>query len=722
MESNRRPGIDRVWSRALTIVCAVLLAGAASAPAKVSADSPVQHLVLFDFRDDVPDAKVAEVLEAFDKLPSEIPGISGFQWGINNSPEGLAKTFTHGFIITFESAEARDEYLPHPAHSRFVDLVKPTLNDVFVIDFSIDKVPPPAEPGRVHHLVFFKYKEGTSSEAIDEVNQAFAALPSKIAGLMRYQAGKNNSPEGLNKRFTHGYLLTFNNERARDDYLPHPAHKEFGSIVRKVLAEPLVLDFTVAPSAQRLFVTRGLEPYRVYQRGEDGKATIRFGGVARDAGAVEARLRAGRRTVSGQDWRVVGQSKGGTFDVVLEGVPTGGEYTVEVRLRDALGNVASHTEVADILVGDIWILAGQSNMQGVGKLGSHAGSDPLVHCFTMGQRWELANEPLHWLVDSPDPVHNQRWFRGGDLDESKRRTIRANARKARTTGAGLGLPFAKELVRRTGVPVGLIASAHGGTSMEQWDPSGRDDGGARLYGSMYKQLQNAGGSARGVLWYQGESDAGGDRPEKFLERFKGLVAAFRKDLENPELPFYYVQIGRHVTPMSKEGHAAWSRIQELQRVAASQIPNTAVISVMDLPLDDPIHVGTEGLVRAGHRLAKVAHRELFGADSLRLGPKVEKIELSEDRRRIRVNYSGFNGILGPSAAIHGFSLVDANGEPLQRIYKASIDPASPSTVVLELRQPVPQGAMLYYGRGRDSVCNLVDSEDMAALAFGPHKL
>ena len=114
-------------------------------------------------------------------------------------------------------------------------------------------------------------------------------------------------------------------------------------------------------------------------------------------------------------------------------------------------------------------------MQGVGKLGSHAGSDPLVHCFTMGQRWELANEPLHWLVDSPDPVHNQRWFRGGDLDESKRRTIRANARKARTTGAGLGLPFAKELVRRTGVPVGLIASAHGGTSMEQWDPSGRDD-------------------------------------------------------------------------------------------------------------------------------------------------------------------------------------------------------------------------------------------------------
>jgi len=704
--------------RSVVVACSLSLALLTAASASLSpcrADEPaVQHLVLFKFKDDVEWAKLRTILDEFAELPSRIPGITGFQWGTNNSPEPFAAGLTHGFIVTFENAAARDTYVTHAAHVAFVDLVKPTLDDVFVLDFPVAKTPPAAEPGRTHHLVFFKFKDGTPEAKIDEVNTAFAALEGKISGLLRYQAGVNNSPEGLTRGYTHGYLLTFVNDRARDDYLPHPAHKEFGKVVSGAIETPIVLDFTVRPAAQHLFVTHGLEPFRVYQRGDDDTATIRFAGIARDEGPIEARLRSGRRTVANFDWKVVGKAVRGAFEAAIEGIPPGGEYTVEVRQRDALGNVLAHTEVADILVGDLWILAGQSNMQGVGNLVDLEEPDPRVHCFTMAHRWELAKEPLHWLSESPDPVHSGRYFRGAK-NEADRRGVRAGQRSSRTKGAGLGLAFAKELVRRTGVPVGLIASAHGGTSMEQWNPARRDEGGASLYGSMFKQVRAAGGKVKGVLWYQGESDANSGAAPLFAERFKGLVAAYRQDLESPELPFYYVQIGAFVHGRES---GPWDRIQDLQRLAETQIPHTAMISVIDLPLDDLIHVGTSGLKRAGKRLAKIAHKELFGAPDIERGPRLVSVKAAPGDLVLRVEYAEVNGGLLPREKVEGFSIRTKDGTAQPLIYKAFVDPAATNVVVLELRAP-PSDGYLWYGAGLAPVCNLVDAEDMAAPVFGP---
>ena len=673
----------------------------------------VHHLVLFKYKEDAPSSEIQRVQAEFAALPARIPGIIGFQAGLNNSPEGLDRGFTHAYIITFENEAARDAYLPHPAHKDFVKIVGPVLEKPFVVDFEVESPAPVAEPGRVHHLVFFKFKKDAAPEGIRAVETEFAALPQKIPGLLSYQAGTNNSPENLADGFTHAFLLTFIHERARDDYLIHPAHKDFVKIVGPVLEAPLVVDFTVTPARQTLFVTEGLEPYRVYQRGEDGTATIRFGGVATD-GDIEARLVAGRRTVGGFDWKKVGSATRGRFRAELTGVPTGGEYTVEVRARDPLGNVAAHTDVANVLVGDLWILAGQSNMEGVGDLIDVEQPSPWVHCFTMGHRWELAREPLHWLIDSPDPVHSARGLGGAD-GESERRRRRAAARTRRHKGAGLGLAFANELYRRTGVPVGLIASAHGGTSMAQWDPAKREEGGASLYGSMYKQVQNAGGQVAGVLWYQGESDANPGAVPQFAARFKGLVEAFRRDFKSPELPFYYVQIGRFV--VRRDG-APWNQIQELQRQAEQEIPHTAVVSVIDLELDDLIHVGTQGLKRVGRRLAKVADRNLFGNKSLQLGPRLTKARL-EGERTVRVEFESVNGSLHPRHKVEGFVLRDAQGATLPLIYKAAVDAARPSTVVLSLQNPLPAGATLQYGAGLDPVCNLVDDEDMAALVAGP---
>ena len=102
------------------------------------------------------------------------------------------------------------------------------------------------------------------------------------------------------------------------------------------------------------------------------------------------------------------------------------------------------------------------------------------------------------------------------------------------------------LVESTGVPIGLIASAHGGTSMEQWNPAKKEQGGNSLYGSMLRQVKLAGGKVRGVLWYQGESDAMGGAWKVYPKVFADFIAAVRSDFGQPELPFYYVQIGRFV--------------------------------------------------------------------------------------------------------------------------------------------------------------------------------
>ena len=68
-------------------------------------------------------------------MPSKIEQIQSYEWGLNNSPEGLEKGFTHCFFLTFKSEEDRVIYLPHPDHKAFGKLLTPYLDDVLVLDY-----------------------------------------------------------------------------------------------------------------------------------------------------------------------------------------------------------------------------------------------------------------------------------------------------------------------------------------------------------------------------------------------------------------------------------------------------------------------------------------------------------------------------------------------------------------------------------------------------------
>jgi len=95
----------------------------------------LKHAVFFKFKDDADPADVAKVEQAFAALPGKIDSIKAFEWGTNNSPESHDDGFTHCFMVTFDSEQGRDVYLPHPDHLAFVDVLKPVLDKARVIDF-----------------------------------------------------------------------------------------------------------------------------------------------------------------------------------------------------------------------------------------------------------------------------------------------------------------------------------------------------------------------------------------------------------------------------------------------------------------------------------------------------------------------------------------------------------------------------------------------------------
>jgi hypothetical protein len=96
----------------------------------------IRHLVLLKFSPGASVAQVRGIEQSFSALLGAIDEVQGLEWGTNNSPEGLAKGFTHCFNLTFADAAGRDAYLPHPAHLAFVEVLKPLLEDVLVVDYA----------------------------------------------------------------------------------------------------------------------------------------------------------------------------------------------------------------------------------------------------------------------------------------------------------------------------------------------------------------------------------------------------------------------------------------------------------------------------------------------------------------------------------------------------------------------------------------------------------
>ena len=95
----------------------------------------------------------------------------------------------------------------------------------------------------LRHVVLFKFKDGTSSQQVREIENASRALPDRVDAICDFEWGTDVSVENLQQGFTHCFLVTFRSEADRAEYLPHPAHKEFGGMLGPHLDKVLVIDY-----------------------------------------------------------------------------------------------------------------------------------------------------------------------------------------------------------------------------------------------------------------------------------------------------------------------------------------------------------------------------------------------------------------------------------------------------------------------------------------------
>ncbi|MDF1756590.1 MAG: Tm-1-like ATP-binding domain-containing protein [Verrucomicrobiales bacterium] len=97
----------------------------------------VKHYGCFQFKEGTSESQISECFAAMGDMVGKIPGLLDFNYGPYDSAEGLNDGYTHGFIMTFESPQARDEYLPHPIHEAVKDIVVPHLDRIVVFDFNL---------------------------------------------------------------------------------------------------------------------------------------------------------------------------------------------------------------------------------------------------------------------------------------------------------------------------------------------------------------------------------------------------------------------------------------------------------------------------------------------------------------------------------------------------------------------------------------------------------
>jgi sialate O-acetylesterase len=370
---------------------------------------------------------------------------------------------------------------------------------------------------------------------------------------------------------------------------------------------------------------------------------------------------------------------------------------------------------------DVWVLAGQSNMAGSGAGEPYAAPSPDVWLFNLQDEWQIAEEPfaLRRFEATDEAFALMRSdFRKSQEDPGywARRKAEFPAQLLASNGqSGLGLPFGKALSAWTGRPVGLIYCAKGDTRMSEWRPDYDGHPHMALYAATIRRIRAVGRRLAGILWYQGESDTFDDKGKAYAAEMRKLVAAFRRDTGQSDLPFLYVQIAACVM-QTEEELPDWNLVQETQRRLQPELAPGDYVAAIDLPLCDGIHLATRSLARLGVRLAKLARCTVYGDGSLQPGPRPVAVARDpRDDARVLVRYAGVNGSLAPARAA-GYS-IHAPGSTRNLACVAEV--IAPDTVAVRAYLPIPEGSVLWYGKGLMPFCNLADSEDLAAPVFGP---
>ena len=450
-------------------------------------------------------------------------------------------------------------------------------------------------------------------------------------------------------------------------------------------------------------ISRGLFDNVVLQRNRADRCDAELEGRCTGSGALQAKVRLNGQTVRGFGRVNIGRAVRGKFTGRLKGLKTGGPYEIELKIVGHKGAVLDQLLIINVLVGDVWILAGQSNMEGIGSLVPGLKRNVMVRAFYMDDRWDDAEDPIHNLEQALDRVHSELGWAG----------------RTRFRRRGPGVPFGLGMYQLTGVPQGLIACAHGGASMEQWSPAGKSSGGGSLYGAMLRRFCKNGSKVKGMIWYQGCSEAVSDSSEVYSRRMKAFIKAVRRDFNSPMLPIVMVQIARHHSRFSC-GPVSWNEVRNQQRLLGETVDNCVTVPTLDLELDDAIHLSGESQIRLGKRLVRAAGALLKIDKAGKLPIRLKDVRFKTDPRSgcldIAVRFSNVAGKLVSQGRAAGFAVSDGRGNILNMIYKTELHGSRVLLKTNNMRSEI-EGMYLHYGMGTTAYCNITDQKDRSLPGF-----
>lgn len=369
-------------------------------------------------------------------------------------------------------------------------------------------------------------------------------------------------------------------------------------------------------------ITRGASPWQIFQQNEDGFAAIRLEGeyhlvrlsqelplefthVPDAKTTVKARIALESTGESVVPWTLCEVTGDGHWRIEFPRVPAGGLYRIETYMDYEGWDGLSCTRgdmVHSIGVGDVFVIAGQSNAAGRAKNPVEDTPELGVHVLRTSARWDLATHPLGETTDAVHVGHYEN----------------------HNPGHSPWLHFAKRLHRELGYPIGLVPCAYGGAPLRWWNP---EENGA-LTQNMLEMLGDYDIHPKAVLWVQGEAEGYENSAETYLERFTAFVRAVREALGQPELPFLTVQINRCAETKDEALDRQWGIVREAQRMAAHVIPHVCCVPSADLALYDFIHNSAEGNLVVGERCARAALSECYGRDIDWRAPEPETVTLT----------------------------------------------------------------------------------------------
>ncbi len=360
--------------------------------------------------------------------------------------------------------------------------------------------------------------------------------------------------------------------------------------------------------------------------------------------------------------------------------------------------------IDDVLIGEVWLGSGQSNMEWSSGAGIEHGEEEIAHATYPGIRFftvptSTASTPQQllngeWVVCTPETMKNF---------------------------SALMYFFGLDLHQKMGVPVGLINSSWGGTPIEIWMPEPMVSGDRLLdqYASLLKPVPwgpvGAGDAynsmihplipfrIKGALWYQGEANV--DHPEQYARALKTLIESWRS-MWGCDFSFYYVQIA----PFAGYGseHVKGAIIRDQQRIALNLTNKTGMVVISDIGDLKNIHPGNK--IDVGKRLAAWALFHDYGMTDLPFsGPLFSSCVWERNQITVHFDYAE-GGLSAREGPLTEFQVLDEAGNWID----AEAEIEGPHVVV---NSPVEKPLGLRYAFHNDSKPNLFNNAGLPASCF-----